>query len=104
MVRPMSQKTSMAKISPNPSGGIPNIPQVASTTTNEALGTPAMPLLVSMNTSSIDTWVAILPVTEVILYACAMNMLANVIYIMLPSRLNEYPSGNTNDTILLLHP
>ena len=44
------------------------------------------------------------PVTEVILYAWAMNMLAKVMYIILPSRLNEYPSGRVNETILSLHP
>ena len=36
-----------------PSMGIINIPQVAATTTKLALGTPAIPLLVSINTNSI---------------------------------------------------
>jgi hypothetical protein len=47
MVRPISQKTSIAKIKPTPSGGKPNIAPVANITTKLALGTPAMPLLVT---------------------------------------------------------
>ena len=33
-----------------------------------------------------------------------MKTLAKVMYIILPSRLNEYPNGSVNETILLLHP
>ena len=36
-----------------PSGGIPTMVQVAVTSTSDALGIPAMPLLVNMNTSNI---------------------------------------------------
>ena len=38
------------------------------------------------------------------LYACAMNILAKVIYIILPSKLKEYPNGKVKETILLLQP
>ena len=33
-----------------------------------------------------------------------MKIEAKVIYIMLPSKLKEYPNGKMNDTILLLQP
>ena len=33
-----------------------------------------------------------------------MKIDAKVMYIMLPSKLKEYPSGKINDTILLLQP
>ena len=79
----------MAKIKPTPSGGKPNMAPVASTTTNEALGTPAMPLLVTKNTSNIITCCQTSPVIDVILKACAINILAKVMYIILPSKLKE---------------
>jgi hypothetical protein len=46
-------------INATPSGGILNILHVASTTTNDARGTPAMPLLVNINTSNIVSCVAV---------------------------------------------
>ena len=76
----------MGNINATPSGGILNIEQVAKTTTNAALGTPAIPLLVNINTSNIVNCV---PRSMCMAYAWAMAMLANVMYIMLPSRLNE---------------
>ena len=79
----------MAKINPTPSGGKPNIAPVANTTTSDALGTPAIPLLVTKNTSNIIICCPTSPVIEVMLNACAINMLANVMYIILPSKLKE---------------
>lgn len=49
----ISQKWSIGRIKAMPSIGILNIPQVAATMTKLALGTPAIPLLVSISTKSI---------------------------------------------------
>ncbi|MNF04892.1 hypothetical protein D3C80_2045050 [compost metagenome] len=63
-----------------------NVAIVPAITTNEALGTPAIPLLVSININNIviccsnDRWMP---------YDCAMNNEAKVIYIIEPSRLKE---------------
>ena len=82
-------------------GSIPNMVQVAATTTKEARGTPAIPLLVNINTSNM---VSCVPISKCFPCDCAIAILAKVIYIMLPSKLKEYPSGNIKDTILSLQP
>ncbi|MNY60226.1 hypothetical protein D3C86_1967510 [compost metagenome] len=69
-----------------PASGRPNIGSTAATTTSEARGTPAMPLLVTSSTSSMviccvsESWMP---------YTCATNSAANEVYMMEPSRLNE---------------
>jgi len=52
-VRAMSISVSTPKISSTPSLGNPNDAAVAASTTSEARGTPATPLLVSINVSII---------------------------------------------------
>ena len=74
---------------------------VAATTTREARGTPATPLLVTMRTSSIVTWVER---GRAIPYAWAMKIEANAMYIIEPSRLKEYPRGSTKPVILSFTP
>ncbi|MCY1455194.1 hypothetical protein D9M71_723090 [compost metagenome] len=51
-VRPMSKNWSMPMISSRPASGRWNIGSVAATTTSDARATPAMPLLVTISTSS----------------------------------------------------
>src|SRR3954471_4028687 len=63
-VRNISQKWSIGNIKAIPSAGILNMVQVAVTTTSEARGTPAIPLLVSISTSSM---VSCVPVSSGIL-------------------------------------
>ena len=50
---------SIGKIKAMPSGGMLNMAQVAVTTTNDALGTPAIPLLVNINTNNMVNCVPI---------------------------------------------
>jgi len=54
-VRPMSRKWSMPMMSSRPASGSPNIGSTAATTTSDARGTPATPLLVSMSVSIINS-------------------------------------------------
>jgi hypothetical protein len=70
----------------NPASGMLKVASVAAITTSEARGTPAMPLLVTIRMSSIVIWSS---VDSGIRYACAMNSVAKVQYIIEPSRLNE---------------
>ena len=76
----------MPMISNRPASGMLNVASVAAMTTSDARGTPAMPLLVTIRISSI---VICCPRSSSIRYACAMNSVANVQYIIEPSRLNE---------------
>ncbi len=69
-----------------PAAGRPNIGTVAATTTSEARGTPAMPLLVTIMTSSM---VSLLGDARWMPKAWAMNSEAKAWYIIEPSRLNE---------------
>ncbi|MNY42669.1 hypothetical protein D3C86_1775820 [compost metagenome] len=73
-VLPMSKNWSMPMISNSPASGIWNIERVAATTTNDALATPAMPLLVTIKTSSMVNCCVI---ESSILYAWAINITAN---------------------------
>ena len=50
--RPMSRNWSMPMISSSPASGMLKLASVAAITTSEARGTPAMPLLVSISSSS----------------------------------------------------
>ena len=59
---------------------------IAAMTTRLARGTPAMPFDVTISTSSIViSW----PRLRWMPYACAMKIVAKVMYIIEPSRLNE---------------
>src|SRR5688572_32135014 len=71
---------------------------VAINITNDALGTAATPLLVSINDKPISNCS---PKDRSIPAACATKMLANDRYNVVPSRLKVYPVGITNDTIFL---
>ena len=51
--RPMSRNWSMPMIRSRPASGMSKLASVAAITTSEARGTPAMPLLVSISSSSI---------------------------------------------------
>ena len=63
----------MPMISSSPASGRPNIGSMAATTTSEARGTPAMPLLDSIITrSSVTCW----PSDMSMPYACAMKIAA----------------------------
>src|SRR5215472_294530 len=70
----------------SPASGKLKLTSVAAMTTSDARGTPAIPLLVTMRRRSI---VICCPKPSWMLYACAMNMVAKVQYIIDPSRLNE---------------
>jgi hypothetical protein len=50
--RPMSRNWSMPMIKSRPASGMPKLTSVAAITTSDARGTPAMPLLVSISSSS----------------------------------------------------
>ncbi len=64
----------MPMISSSPASGRPNIGSTAATTTSDARGTPATPLLDSIITSSsVTCW----PNDISMPYACAMNSAAN---------------------------
>ena len=76
----------MPMMSRMPAAGRPNIGTVAATTTSEARGTPAMPLLVTIMTRSIITCSA---KPRWMPKAWAMNRAASAWYIIEPSRLNE---------------
>src|SRR5688572_27653844 len=74
-----------------------NVAAVAINITNEARGTAATPLLVSINVRPI---ISCSPNDRSIPAACATNTDANDKYKVVPSRLKVYPVGITNDTIL----
>src|SRR5579862_3647648 len=57
MLRNISQKWSIGNNNAIPSIGILNIPTVAVITTNAARGTPAIPLLININTNNMVSWV-----------------------------------------------
>src|SRR5688500_9892750 len=69
---------------------------VAINITNDALGTAATPLLVSIKESPISNCS---PNERFIPAACATNTDASERYKVVPSRLNVYPVGITKDTI-----
>src|SRR6185369_5915125 len=75
--------------------------KVPAITTRDALGTPAIPLLVNISTSNMVNWVERERGTS---YACAIKSDANPIYSILPSRLKEYPRGKTKLTIFFGQP
>jgi hypothetical protein len=100
-LRPISRRGSIPSSNAKPASGILNVAKVPAITTKEALGTPAMPLLVSISTSNMLIWVES---GKSMPYDWAINSEANVMYIMLPSRLKEYPSGSTKLTTVSLQP
>src|SRR5687768_9941683 len=71
---------------------------VAISITSDARGTAATPLLVSINERPINNCSPKLRSRPA---ACATNTDANERYNVVPSRLNVYPVGITNDTIFL---
>jgi hypothetical protein len=73
----------MGRIKAIPSTGILNIPQVAATTTKLALGTPAIPLLVSINTNSIVGTTVTITSTGNLSLAPTSNITVNNKYINL---------------------
>ncbi|MNU04718.1 hypothetical protein D3C72_2492530 [compost metagenome] len=69
-----------------PSSGIPTLPRVASRTTKDTPGTPAMPLEVTIRVStSSNCWL----IDRSMPYSWAMKMAAMLWYRVEPSRLNE---------------
>src|SRR6185437_9693437 len=97
-VRAISINSSIPRIAITGHKGNPNEDTVPNKITKDARGTPATPLLVSINVSPMISWVVngiCMPA------ACATNTLASDRYKVVPSRLNVYPVGNTNDTIFL---
>ena len=97
-VRAISMSSSTPRISTTPSSGRPNVTSVPESTTIEARGTAAMPLLVSI---SVNIIVSCCPNERFTPAACATKMEATARYSVLPSRLKEYPVGNTNETMRL---
>ena len=98
VVRAISIKTSMPSIKNTGVVGSPKLDRVPSNTTSAARETPAVPLLVSINTKHIASCSAIerlMPATW------ATKTQAIDKYNAVPSRLKLYPVGITNATISL---
>ncbi|MNP63732.1 hypothetical protein D3C76_1591660 [compost metagenome] len=91
-VRAMSRIRSTPAINARPSSGIPTLPSVASSTTKETPGTPAIPfdVTISVSTSTISCHR-----DRSIPYNWAMKIAAILWYSVEPSRLKEYPVGTT---------
>src|SRR3984957_13658862 len=96
VVRAMSMNASTPRINATASTGSPNTTTAPDKITNAARGTPATPLLVSM---SVSIKTSCRPNDNVRPPAWAANSAATARYNVLPSRLNEYPTGITNATI-----
>ncbi|MCY1177960.1 hypothetical protein D9M73_182900 [compost metagenome] len=82
----MSMMRSTPAMKARPSSGMPTLPRVASSTTKDTPGTPAMPLEVTIRVStSSSCWL----IDRSIPYNWAMKIAAMLWYRVEPSRLNE---------------
>ncbi|MNH41136.1 hypothetical protein D3C77_747020 [compost metagenome] len=82
----MSMMRSTPAMKARPSSGIPTLPRVASRTTKDTPGTPAMPLEVTIRVStSSNCWLN----DRSMPYSWAMKIAAMLWYRVEPSRLNE---------------
>ncbi|MNG29638.1 hypothetical protein D3C84_1151050 [compost metagenome] len=82
----MSMMRSTPAMNARPSNGIPTLPSVASSTTKDTPGTPAMPLEVTIRVrTSSSCWL----IDRSMPYSWAMKIAAMLWYRVEPSRLNE---------------